>query len=700
TSSGIGTGLATNRVVIATKSPAQTAAVDALRQQRHRAMEVYGLYLELLTIFITHPSVVVGTYAASTIKMALSTPALVQNAPEFKGYDLLLAALPSVLQGVVMLAMKSDGPDTSASADTPVAVYLLMDFDDVNAFSAFHSTARSNALQLAQAMATIAPVEAFELLIGYLSELANEIAALDASTVQMPEVPLENRRKWEALSVIFGKTVTGMLEARTKLLSEKQDSPIRATAIATIENSIQNSYPALVAFAPRVHSMMAAHLNTLSSYLPYLAINPSHLMSYIDMLFSHLLKPAVNTVGNQSAVGGRPKTVDGVFDVEEVGQLLVRRSACKYFIRACKDTNGQMLSLAEECVRKVDSMWSNQLLSWGERGLLIEGLFLVSNHITDSAQQSEFLNQVAGDTINRWTTNELTRGVASAASFVSYIGIDALDPSEDALTHRETMIGCVKVIYGASMRLTTPHRPPTHMAQARAQAIGSTSTPQDVFAPVLLAVLPNLLSMIRCVHELWTVQGRTHIHPQLHGVLEMSKEEAALRLGGFLSNNAEKRRGSKDTDNNAQITFKTGIDSVRNFLDNMRDNSYLALKYMLGRAVFYTIPDISGILLETVFNGMDQMQLKHVRFVTKNVVHTLVDNCPAQHHRTILSSLLPGYISFITQLLDEQWSEFMRRVPDLRAGGGLEGGLPNDRDSTRGTENEEVLAVLECLCVA
>eukprot|EP01134_Creolimax_fragrantissima_P004858 CFRG4858T1 len=672
----------TNRILIPTTTP-----TPPVHPHQDAVLALYPVYLNLLTEFVNHPSTVIGTYAASVLLLIMTNPRLTTaTTSELANiYQATMQSIPRVLQGTIMLVMKNDGPDSEL--DTAFVRFASLDFDSEDAFHSWHSSARGISLQLAQKVAMVAPVECFELLIGHLNDMATAISQHEATTASSAPTPTEVYVRWEALSNVFGKIVTGMLIARVNLLKVGAQDAGSAQQVAAIENSIQASYPALLAFEPRDSLLMSAHLNTLSAYLPYLAINPSHLMAYLDMLFTHLYKTCPGSLGPGAT---RPTTVDGDASVgKDAHEVLVRRSACKFFIRACIGNKEQMMPLMEEIVQRVESLWSENMLSWGERGLLIEGILITSNAMPNTEQQNQLLNRVAGDTVHTWTSPEVAQGFSSTTEFVKFVGLDSVDQASwiRSQAHRETLIGCVKVIYAAAMRLEAP--------KLSADGVSGTTfktNVEHVFTPMMMAVLPNMLSMIRCVHELWTVNGQKFLSPQLHEVLSMSENEARFRLTGQKLSAEEKKRISDSVAEGA-----LNVDAVRAFLNNMRENSYLALRYMIGIPSFYLIPDLPAILTNTVFNGLDQMRLHHLRFVTKNVVHALVEHCPDEHYTSVLAHLLPGYISFITQLLDEQWTEFMARVPDPRTGSTV--GQRNTQSPSANSENEEVL-ILQGLCDA
>uniref|UniRef100_A0A8C6KKZ2 Exportin 5 n=1 Tax=Nothobranchius furzeri TaxID=105023 RepID=A0A8C6KKZ2_NOTFU len=569
-----------------------------------------------LSLFVLHllKSCTVSTWASLFRHETLSKVAVVREA----AIKYLKAAMTNLV--------KTGFPSRN---DSPSCEYSRIDFDNDQDFNFFFSTYRSQQGDIVRCVSRIVPLEGFQMAAEWLLyQIASPINPGDtmSKTVEgLCSILSPSVIQWDAATVLMECVSSQIMKSL-----EEEKLPI---------DQSMELLQAVLNYDTRDPLILSCVLSNISALFPFVIHRPQFLPQVLSKLFKAItfeLGPESKTTWTRSVKS-------------------VRRHACSSVIKICRDYPQFILPCFEMFYNDVKELFSsNTMLTYMEKGSLIESLVLISNQFKNFEKQKAFLDELMASVVAEWTSEEMRR-----SEFLSFVGADqavAGNVEDTAGPNRSRLSFCLFAMLAVVKRAHWP----SDLEEAKAGGFVRGYTPagapiyRNPCAEQFLAFLPNLLALIRTQNALLIPENVAHLSETFSRVFELMDGEKNVILG----------LPQHPLDFYDAPVYKSSLERMQRFFFSLYDNCF----HVLGAAGpglqqdFYTVEKLAEGLTDSAFSSLDHVPDHRLRPNARLFVKPLALSCPPEYYESLLRPLLGPLFTYMLQVRSRVHISFSLQV--------------------------------------
>uniref|UniRef100_A0A8C8I1V4 Exportin-5 n=1 Tax=Oncorhynchus tshawytscha TaxID=74940 RepID=A0A8C8I1V4_ONCTS len=518
--------------------------------------------------------------------------------------------------------------------DSPSCEYSRHDFDSDEDFNSFFNSFRAQQGEAVRNACRVVPLEGFQIAAEWLQYQIS--TPIDIGTTGcrvgvgfitregLCSILSPSAVQWDAMT-FFTESVVGQLFKNVEVEKLPVDQGIELLQ-AVLNYNTQDPL------------ILSCVLTNLSSLFPFVTHRPHFLPQVLYKLFASITFEVV-----EESKAPRTRAVKNV-----------RRHACSSIIKMSRDYPWFILPCFDILYNQVKKLFSNEaLLTQMEKCALIEALVLISNQFKDYTKQKAFLEELMATVAARWTSDEM-RVLLEPALFLAFVGADQLmAEGTDHTTgiNRSRLSFCVYTILGVVKRA----RWPADLEEAKAGGFVAGYTPsgapiyRNPCTPQVLALLPNLLALIRTHNNLFLPENMCRLSETFSRAYEVIEVERKVVLG----------LTQPVLDIYDSPVYKTHLERMQGFFCTLYDNCY----HILGNAGlslhqdFYTIEGLAEQIVGSALISLDNVPDHRLR----PMLHILLSYWPIrEYYDSLLCPLLGPLFAYMlqvrahTSLLDDE----------------------------------------------
>uniref|UniRef100_A0A8C9TQJ6 Exportin 5 n=1 Tax=Scleropages formosus TaxID=113540 RepID=A0A8C9TQJ6_SCLFO len=574
------------------------------KEGSHVEVEVPGnlnKFMEAFLAFTTHPS----QFLRSSTQLTWGT--LFRHEVLSK-HPVIVEVTSKYMRATMTNLVKTGFPSKS---DSPSCEYSLVDFDNDEDFNTFFNSFRAQQGEVVRIACKIIPLEAFQMAGEWLQyQVKSPIDVGPTMSEGLCSILSPSVVQWDAMT-FFMESIVGQL---LKTL-EKEKVPV--------DQGIE-LLQAMLSYETRDPLILSCVLTNVSSLFPFVTYRP------------HFLPQVLHKTGIMFF------PLDGFFRDLTRAVKNVRRHACSSIIKMCRDYPQFILPCFDMLYCHVKKLFSNELLlTQMEKCALMEALVLISNQFKDYEKQKAFLEELMAPVVVRWLSEEMGQTLLNPVSFLAFVGADQVmnDSNIEDQTgiNRSRISFCVYTILGVVKRARWPAD--VEEAKAGGFLVGYTPSGNPIYrnpcAPQVLALLPNLLALIRTHNSLFLPEHMARLSETFARAYDVMDVEKNVVLG--------KDKGVRGLQFNADMSV---------------------LFHILGHAGpslnqdFYTIEGLAEQLVSSVLINLDHVPDHRLRAML-HILSQLVVSCPQEYYDSLLCPLLGHLFAYMLQVSKAQftWEE-------------------------------------------
>ncbi|KAK9762432.1 karyopherin [Basidiobolus ranarum] len=344
--------------------------------------------------------------------------------------------------------------------------------------------------------------------------------------------------------------------------------------------------------------------------------------------------------------------------------LQLRRKASTSLVRLGVTIPDVLMGIFSDIMSAVQPLIQGDGLRPPEKNYIFEWLLAIGHHSTSSLDQKKSIfTSVLDPFMQEWCSPEIQNAIASQSAFMQYIGINdyvsavtkvnndsSISPStsldrdytQPSQNNRTKILRTINALSLFLRRTLDPNA-----------KLGSSSPEDQFWFPYLEYILPNLLSLIRCLHGLWNTQNWQSYPQEALAVLEMSPNERTLLIGGV---------PSKRHDALAPQSLEYATSVYTSWFGNIRQSSYSVLGMLTTiENGFYNIPALNEYLVNSLFESVSNVSTRHWKSLITLVIRPLIVHCIPERLEATFNSFLPSMIRFINDRLQTEWQALYKK---------------------------------------
>uniref|UniRef100_A0A8C7UFE9 Importin N-terminal domain-containing protein n=1 Tax=Oncorhynchus mykiss TaxID=8022 RepID=A0A8C7UFE9_ONCMY len=502
--------------------------------------------------------------------------------------------------------------------DSPSCEYSRHDFDSDEDFNSFFNSFRAQQGEAVRNACRVVPLEGFQIAAEWLQYQISTPIDIGTTGSKMAEglcsILSPSAVQWDAMT-FFTESVVGQIFKNVEVEKLPVDQGIELLQ-AVLNYNTQDPL------------ILSCVLTNLSSLFPFVTHRPHFLPQVLYKLFASITFEVV-----EESKAPRTRAVKNV-----------RRHACSSIIKMSRDYPWFILPCFDILYNQVKKLFSNEaLLTQMEKCALIEALVLISNQFKDYTKQKAFLEELMATVAARWTSDEM-RVLLEPALFLAFVGADQLmAEGTDHTTgiNRSRLSFCVYTILGVVKRA----RWPADLEEAKAGGFVTGYTPsgapiyRNPCTPQVLALLPNLLALIRTHNNLFLPENMCRLSETFSRAYEVIEVERKVVLG----------LTQPVLDIYDSPVYKTHLERMQGFFCTLYDNCY----HILGNAGlslhqdFYTIEGLAEQIVGSALISLDNVPDHRLR----PMLHILLSYWPIrEYYDSLLCPLLGPLFVYMLQV--------------------------------------------------
>ncbi|XP_028279678.1 exportin-5 [Parambassis ranga] len=594
-------------------------------------------YMEALLAFTTHSSQFLKSSTQATWG-ALFRHETLSKQPVVK--EMAIKYLRASMTNLVKTGFPSRD-------NNPSCEYSRVDFDSDEDFISFFNSFRAQQGEVLRSVCRIVPLEAFQIAAEWLQyQITSPIDPGDTAsktaeglcTLLSPSVV-----QWEAMTVFLESVVSQIFKSL-----EEEKLPI---------DQSMELLQAVLNYDTKDPLLLSCVLSNVSTLFPFVKHRTHVLPQVLYKLFNAITFEIV-----QENKTPRTRAVKNV-----------RRHACSSIIKICRDYPQFILPCFDMFYNHVKKLLSSDsTLVPMEKCSLMESLVLISNQFKDFGKQKAFLDELMTSVIADWTSEEMRLVLSDPAMFLSFVGADQVvkehvPDADTAGLNRGRLSFCLYAIVGVVKRAHWPSD--LEEAKAGSFVVGYTPTGSPIYrnpcSAQFLAVLPNLLALIRTHNSLFMPENMARLSEMFSRSHEMMDAEKKIVLG----------LSQQLLDIYDSPVYRTNLERMQGFFNTLYDNCF----HVLGNAGlslqqdFYTIERLAEGIAGSAFVSLDHTPDHRLRPMIRLFLKPLVQSCPQEYYDSLLCPLLGPLFAYLLQRLNMKWQ------------------VINQRTSVNGEDEEEVV---------
>lgn len=377
----------------------------------------------------------------------------------------------------------------------------------------------------------------------------------------------------------------------------------------------------------------------------------SVLLSCISSLFVFLSMSASGNVG--SAVNGGQlllQVLKKIFDAivfilpsekSDSMQLAavrnLKRHAASSIVKISLKYPLLLLSCFDQIDNHIKTLCNNDsTLSNMEKLLLQEALLIISNHFCDFERQQLFVGQIIRPALQLWQS--IIHNLKSASTLIDYIGLSS-NPSltstndDQFYKNRHSLLLALNTVLGVIKRVQCPDDPDKTYRGGFIIATTDSGNPitRNPAAPHVIPLLQYILSLMRCLNELFTPNAVAQFNEYYKTSNELIENEKKAILGVVHSL-------PDPLDPSQLIKMKTPFEYMQQFLSTIFENCYHLMgssASTLGRD-FYGLDGLTQAIIASCLNDLQYVPDYRMRTIIRVFIRPFVYSCPATYYSNVI----------------------------------------------------------------
>jgi len=557
--------------------------------------------LGVLLRLSAHPSALVGSFPLRIWGIILRKQRLRENAT-VQGFFGQLAG--QTLHLLPRVGRPTEG-NTHARAQ-----FSAVDFeDDVGAYDSFYGLAHNQVLMVVQALVTAAPVQ--------MAQMAHEqvqlLAVADPQSCGL-DAPAE-----EAQVAILAWVESVMSTADFADASETG---------ATLRGVGAGVVVALLRYAPSAATLVQKRLHCLGRCANCLSHDDERLRVVLGTMFTAAV------CRDQSASAGS----NDVYITRTCGCAGVSR-ICSHLSSAADNTVALRVALPV-VLESYQAIF--QELSWAQQSVILCALINLSNHVPQLQERCQLLDEILRPKVELWA--QFSAPLASLSAFATFLKLEALSSAGDAEAPDLSDLDLTRHLL---LLFSSACRRCALMAAEGGQSV-------HPFHTYIAAVLPNMCTFVRLLHQLWDPETISSMPPEMSAALGMSVAERKGWLGRCVN------AGIVVLPPTAASSAKNPGEMLCKFLQQwaaeMRDFAYTSCAASF-RPEFGLPPEQFSGVASALFSGIDHLSTVHLHLVVSKVLVSFVSGCPDQLRPTVLDPALQGLFVASNARIEAGWQQ-------------------------------------------
>jgi exportin-5 len=331
----------------------------------------------------------------------------------------------------------------------------------------------------------------------------------------------------------------------------------------------------------------------------------------------------------------------------------LRRHAASSIVKIALKYPLLLLPIFDQINTTVKTLCSSvdQQLSNMEKLVLQEALLIISNHFCEFERQQLFIGEVIRPAIRLW--QDMATVLKSPISFIEYVGLSSkpvvIAPnnssgSEDVFyKNRSSLLMALNTVLGVIKRCQCPDDPDKSYRGGFIVATTDTGNPitRNPAAPHVIPLLQHILSLLRCLNELWLPTSTAIIHDAFKGANQMLEHEKKNVLGVVFV-------APDPLDPMQLIKQKSPLEYMQQFLSTLFDNCY----HLMGASGISLSRDLYGLdglasaLINSAFASLEYVPDFRLRTIVRVFLRPFVYSCPTTYHASVIVPVFGQFAPF------------------------------------------------------
>lgn len=470
----------------------------------------------------------------------------------------------------------------------------------------------------------------------------------------------------------------------------------------------------LIHFNSAVDEITTVQIDACKSFLSYFYTSPDSLEALLDRLLQ-----LVTYTGLDPAIHQRMSEAQAMFDAGNVGEChgvmaslltpnpnvlslprstaTLRKKACTALISIGKSIPSALVEKMPVIMETMGGWMTRGLLSSSEIILLMDWVASLSNAM-ETENQVNFLKNLIMPQVEQWQGLIVSSATASPRALLSFSGalprhsnrqrkllganasLSPYDPSlysdlapelipsnpsvaQEQRTTLSTLLDSLCAVWRRINNVSS-RRVPGDGPKTPLEAYYDSDS--NALSSLDLALLPNLLRLIACLHQMWSLEIKEHFDESCRGAYELNGHLISTWLRSTASAKAQEEFGGSSGGamdmgdlnmgwDTGEEVEETGQSVWNRFFTSTRLQAYTLLGAIIQHQAPFWMdsPELLHSFAGAVLVNLDEMHPYDLSLLLKRVILPAIHSCPPHaydHLQEILKVVLPRAGDLVTQL--------------------------------------------------
>ncbi|KAG0348126.1 hypothetical protein BG004_006029 [Podila humilis] len=321
----------------------------------------------------------------------------------------------------------------------------------------------------------------------------------------------------------------------------------------------------------------------------------------------------------------------------------LRRRAASTLVKIGRSIPNTLFPLYGDIEAAIQRLIQQNLIWPGEKRTLLTFLLVIGFNADMAHDKTAIFEKVALPVIRDFQSESLQDALSTPQKFMAFIGAFELSLASSKLLATQEIVQLQTAIMQHRSLLSWSIE--TLSTFMRESTVGKDPVKLRFWSSYLGSILPNLLSTIRCLNAILDPALWLNLSSEMSALLNLTQEEKEMLVTGKYPPTAT-----------GPASLSKLISDLKIWLSVVRDHAYkfLAQLSALGPA-FYGIPSLQTMLEQSLFENLDYVSNRQLRFLISSAVQPLVLNSPPELMSAVLSHLLGVLLPYLDLRLLKDW---------------------------------------------
>ena len=348
-----------------------------------------------------------------------------------------------------------------------------------------------------------------------------------------------------------------------------------------------------------------------------------------------------------------------------------RRRAATSLIKIGNKVPDQMHTLFPDLIGRVVSLMTQKQILDSEKALLYETLVIVSNSKPNFEDQKLFIDQMMDQPLKDWNLPNSKQIISSPENLIQMLQASSAD-------NRWKIYSLLQIFHCVGKR-------------TRIKKDKQSQIKRHPFIHHWPKILPNTFILIKTIHSIWEPKFREKLEQsQMCWIQRIAPLEIRSAMGfedHYVNIPGAHHQSVAVSSNQWKHNVNVGGPDFASLMTHLRRESYDILKiaafqtasmqqghigflknpltYTPGQGGLFDWQNLNAVLVHSLFNGIDYMELRHLRLLISQFMNPFTLSCPLPLANPILLPLLRNFFQHTTSKLQNTWQTW-KTNPDER----------------------------------